>query len=115
MTPNSEPYYLILFSQGVTNGAFKFASDSVDAMDETLTFTFSSYSMIKAIAMKFPVRDTPKFSLSLYDPYGGSSVLSITVINLTFVGDDEKTYLWYVGRIIGITMPSITCTPDRPL
>lgn len=79
---NSAPFYPILFSQEVTNDAFEFTSDSEAVMGSTLRFSFSSYATMTAVELKFPVGDTYKFSLELYDSYSGDPVLSITVRSL---------------------------------
>lgn len=79
MTPNRAPSCLIFILQEATDNVFEFISDSADVMDSTLRFYLDSYSAMTAIEMKFPVGETYKFSLELYDSYNNDPVSVIGV------------------------------------
>eukprot|EP00752_Nemacystus_decipiens_P014959 g13318.t1 len=52
---------------GPTTDAFDWSSDSDEALDRTLSWSLNSYATIDAIEMQFPVGDTYKFDLELFD------------------------------------------------
>ncbi|CAM9695160.1 unnamed protein product [Ectocarpus sp. 6 AP-2014] len=52
---------------GATTDAFEWSSESDEAIDRTLSFVFNSYALMEAVELQFPVGETYKFELTLYD------------------------------------------------
>ena len=52
-------------------GAFEWGSESEDAIDRTLLFTLGSYASMSAVELLFPVGETYKFDLEVYDVNNG--------------------------------------------
>lgn len=64
--------------QGPTTDAFEWSSDSNEALDRTLSWFFNSYATIDAVEMQFPVGDTYKFDLELFD--GGDDARQVLTV-----------------------------------
>ncbi|CAM9878861.1 unnamed protein product [Ectocarpus sp. 12 AP-2014] len=61
------PYYSEALWTGATTDAFVWASESDAAIDENLSFVLNSYALMEAVELQFPVGETYKFELTLYD------------------------------------------------
>lgn len=63
----SPPFFSLATYQGPITNGFDWSSDSNEALDRTLSWPLSSYATMDAIEMQFPVGDTYKFDLQLFD------------------------------------------------
>ncbi|CAM9252697.1 unnamed protein product, partial [Ectocarpus sp. 12 AP-2014] len=61
------PYYSEALWTGATTDAFVWASESDAAIDENLSFVLNSYALMEAVELQFPVGETYKFELTLYN------------------------------------------------
>eukprot|EP00903_Cladosiphon_okamuranus_P018639 g17154.t1 len=92
-----------LWTGPITNG-FDWSSDSDEALDRTLSWPLSSYATMDAIELQFPVGDTYKFDLQLFDDSDDPVQVFPDLESQDAEGWQSFDVSSYAGHVIEITL-----------